>query len=185
MKKIYIVLSQSYTLLARTIKIVTKDKYSHVSISFDQKCTNMYSMGRKYKRCPFIGVYVNESIYKGIYSVAPKAEILIYELDISNEKYEMIKKLLDEYGKKSKGYNTIGLFLALFNKKVNRNKYYCSEFVYNILSDERVGIFKKTKDIVKPMDFTKIDGLKFIYEGKIIDYKLKNISYMNFEEKVI
>lgn len=30
MKKIYIVLSQSYSILAKTIKLFTKDKYSHI-----------------------------------------------------------------------------------------------------------------------------------------------------------
>ena len=84
MKKIYIVLSQSYSILAKTIKLFTKDKYSHISISFNEDCTNMYSIGRKYKYCPFVGKYMNESIYKGLYSISPRAEILIYELSISD-----------------------------------------------------------------------------------------------------
>ncbi len=173
MKKIYIVLSQSYSILAKTIKLFTKDKYSHISISFNKDCTNMYSIGRKYKYCPFIGKYMNESIYKGLYSVSPRAEILIYELTISDEKYKNIKRLLDKYGIPCKGYNFLGLVLAIFNKKINRKKYYCSEFIYKILSDDSVKLFEKTKKIVKPMDFEKIENLKLVYEGKIIDYKLK------------
>lgn len=176
MKKIYIVLSQSYSMLAKTIKLFTKDKYSHISISFDEDCTNMYSIGRK---------YMNESIYKGLYSVSPRAEILIYELTVSDEKYENIKRLLDEYGIPCKGYNFLGLVLAIFNKKINRRKYYCSEFIYKILSDDSVKLFEKTKKIVKPMDFEKIENLKFIYEGKIIDYKLKKLSTLNLFDKVI
>ena len=124
MKKIYIVLSQSYSILAKTIKLFTKDKYSHISISFDEDCTNMYSIGRKYKYWPFIGKYMNESIYKGLYSISPRAEILIYELSISDEQYENIKRLLDKYGIPCKGYNFLGLVLAIFNKKINRRKYY-------------------------------------------------------------
>ena len=185
MKKIYIVLSQSDSILAKTIKLFTKDKYSHISISFNKDCTNMYSIGRKYKYCPFIGKYMNESIYKGLYSVSPRAEILIYELTISDEKYKNIKRLLDEYGISCKGYNFLGLVLAIFNKKINRRKYYCSEFIYKILSDDSVKLFEKTKKIVKPMDFEKIENLKFVYEGKIIDYKLKKISTLNLFDKVI
>lgn len=179
MKKIYIVLTQSYSTLAKTIKLITKDKYSHISISFNEECTDMYSIGRKYKYCPFIGKYMNESIYKGLYSISKRAEILIYELNINDKQYKNIKRLLDEYGIPSKGYNLIGLILALFNKKINRKKYYCSEFIYNILSDEAVGIFEKTNNIVKPMDFTRINNLKFIYEGKITDYKLKKLLTIN------
>lgn len=184
MKKIYIVLSQSYSVLARIIKLVTKDKYSHISISFDKECTDMYSIGRKYKYYPFIGCYMNENIYKGLYSVSQRAEILIYELTISDEKYKNIKKLLDEYGISCKGYNFLGLVLAIFNKKINRKKYYCSEFIYNVLSDDSVNILKRTNNIVKPMDFLKIGNLKFIYEGKIYDYKLKKISTSNLINKV-
>lgn len=182
--KIYIVLTQSYTLLARLIRIVTKDKYSHVSLSFDEGCTNMYSIGRKYTHYPFVGVYKNESIYNGVFNLNPKAEILIYELNITNDQYDNIISLLNEYGKSSKGYNFIGLIFAIFNKKINRNKYYCSEFIYKILSDESVNLFPKTNNIVKPMDFINISGLNKIYEGKIIEYKFKNAEILMLNKKI-
>lgn len=182
--KIYIVLTQSYNLLARLIKIVTKDKYSHVSLSFDEKCTDMYSIGRKYTHYPFIGVYKNESIYKGVFNLNSKAEILIYELNVSKLQYDNIIRLLNEYGNSSKGYNFIGLILAIFNKKINRRKYYCSEFIYNILLDESVNIFPKTNNIVKPMNFTNIVGLNKIYEGNIIEYKLKSNEFLMLDKKI-
>ena len=37
MKKIYLVLSQTYSGVSKTIKIFTKEKYSHASISLDLK----------------------------------------------------------------------------------------------------------------------------------------------------
>ncbi len=178
--KIYIVLTQSYTILARLIKFVTKDKYSHISISFDKSCKKMYSVGRKYTHCPFIGEYKIESIYEGVFNLNSKSEILIYELKITKEQYDNVKKLLYKYGKSCKGYNFIGLLFAMFNKKINRQKYYCSEFIYKILSDDTVNLFEKTNDIVKPIDFKKIKGLRKIYEGKIKDYKIKdNISLLS------
>ena len=178
-KKVYIVLSQSYTMLARIIKKITNDKYSHISISFNKECSNMYSMGRKYTYFPFIGVYKNENIYKGVFNLNKNAEVLIYELNVTSKQYNNIIRLLDEYGNSSKGYNFIGLVFALFNKKLNRKKYYCSEFLYKILSDDSVNIFPKTDNVVKPMDFNKIDGLKKIYEGKIINYKNQNLNLAN------
>lgn len=184
MEKIYIVLSQSYTVLAKLIKFVTKDKYSHISLSFDEECTNMYSIGRKYTYCPFIGEYKEESIYDGVFNLNKNAEILIYELNVTKNQYENIRKLLSKYGNSSKGYNFIGLILAIFNKKINRKKYYCSEFIYKILSDEGVNIFPKTNNIVKPMDFTGIMGLNKIYEGKIIEYKLKNTEILMLNKKI-
>ena len=182
--KLYIVLSQSYTVLSKIIKYVTKDKYSHVSLSFDKECDNMYSMGRTYARWPFSGKFKKESIYKGLYAINKKAEILIYERNINKKQYNNINKLLDEYGNKSKGYNFIGLILALFNKKIDRKKYYCSELIYKILSDDSVKIFPKSKNVIKPMDFEKIKNLKKIYEGRVIDYKTRNTNLNILNKKI-
>ena len=175
MKKIYIVLSQNYTVLSRIIKNITKNKYSHISISFNKECTDMYSIGRTYKRWPFSGCYKNENIGKGVFTLNKNSEIAIYELEVSESKYSNIRKLLNEYGSKAKGYNLLGLIFALFNKKLDRKKYYCSEFIYKILSDDSVKIFPKTENIVKPMDFLKMKNLNKIYEGNIIKYKDMNI----------
>ena len=57
----------------------------------------------------------------------------------------------------------------------------CLAIAFAILA----AVFGKTKKIVKPMDFGKIENLKFVYEGKIIDYKLKKISTLNLFDKVI
>lgn len=184
MEKIYVVLTQSYTVLARLIKFVTKSKYSHVSLSFDEECTNMYSIGRKYTYCPFIGEYKKESIYAGVFNLNKNAEILIYELSVTKEQYENIKILLNKYGNSSKGYNLLGLILAIFNKKISRKKYYCSEFIYKILSDESVNLFPKTNNVVKPMDFISINGINKIYEGKIIEYKSRNIQYLKLNKSI-
>ena len=56
-KKIYVVLTQTYSGLARTIKYFTKDTYSHASISFDKVCNEMYSFGRKFKYFPLYGIF--------------------------------------------------------------------------------------------------------------------------------
>ena len=183
-RKIYIVLSQSYTILSRVIKKITKDKYSHISISFDEECTNMYTMGRTYSRWPFSGKFKRESIYKGVYKLNKKSEMLIYELEVSDKQYRNIIKLLNNYGSESKGYNFIGLIFALFNKKLDRKKYYCSEFIYKIFSDKSVKLFPKTKNVVKPMDFCNIKNLNKIYEGKVIDYKHKNVDINIFNKKI-
>ena len=171
--KIYIVLSQNYTILSRLISFITNCKYSHVSISFNKECTDMRSIGRTFKRWPLSGKYRKESIKEGLFK-KKKSKLLVYELEISKRKYNNIVSLLNEYGSKCKGYNGIGLIFAVFNKKINRNKYYCSEFVYKVLSNDKVNIFPKRKGAVKPMDFINIKRLKNIYEGYTVDYNNYN-----------
>ena len=68
--RIYIVLSQTYSVLARTIKSITHEKYSHISISFDENCDVCYE---NYLGELDIPVYsenpiVNE-LYKKLYSL--------------------------------------------------------------------------------------------------------------------
>ena len=46
MKKIYIILTHTGTILSKIIKKYTKDEFSHVSISLDVDLKEMYSFGR-------------------------------------------------------------------------------------------------------------------------------------------
>ena len=137
-KKIYIVLSQNYTILSRIIGNVTKDKYAHISISFNKQCTDMCSIGRTYKYWPFSGNYKNESIQEGVFTLNKNSKIAIYELNVTDAQYKNIKYLFSKYGSESKGYNLLGLIFAIFNKRLNRKKYYCSEFIYRVLSDDSI-----------------------------------------------
>lgn len=168
-RKIYIVLSQTYTGVARTIKFFTHDKYSHVSISFNKKCDKMYSFGRKYMYFPFIGVFSIEDIRKGLFNENKKALVAIYEVDVNKYQYKMIKRAIKDIEINNNGYNIIGLLLAEFKIKLHRNKYYCSEFVYEVLSDNKVKILDKEKVLFRPEEIVQ-DSFNKIYEGSIRNY---------------
>lgn len=60
MKKIYIIMSFTGTILSRIIKMYEHDKYCHVSISLDKKLNQMYSFGRLNPYNTFIGGLVHE-----------------------------------------------------------------------------------------------------------------------------
>ncbi len=169
MKKIYVVLSHTNSLISKIINFITKDKYSHVSISFDRNCNEMYSFGRKYKYFPFYGVFKKEELTKGLFR--NKNSIMsVYELSLNEKKYNIIKKNFEEIKNTNKGYNIIGLLLAKFKIKLNRNKYYCSEFLYEVLSNNEVNILSKDKVLFKPEEIVNGDKFKKIYEGKIKDF---------------
>lgn len=169
-KKIYIVFSQTNTILSRTIKLFTKNEYSHVSISFNKKCQTMYSFGRKYDTNPFYGVFKQENINNGLFK-KNNAKIAIYEINVSPKIYNNIKKNIKDIEKDNKGYNTIGLLLAIFDFRIERKKYYCSEFVYNVLAKDNVNLIKKTKKSIKPQYIKdNIKNLNLIYKGTVNNY---------------
>lgn len=169
-KKIYIVLTQTYTTLARIIKSITKDKYSHASISLDIKCNNMYSFGRKYIYFPFYGIFLKEDLRKGLFIRNKNALVAIYEIKVTKKQYNKIKDKIKEIEFNNKGYNIIGLLFAHFRVKLHRRKYYCSEFIYEVLSNKEIEIYNKENTLFKPEELITNNRFVKIFEGKIRDY---------------
>ena len=169
-KKVYIVFSQTNTALAKTISLITKNEYAHVSISFDKKCKTMYSFGRKYDNNPFYGVFKTENINEGLFK-KNNAKIAIYELEVSEKQYNNVKENIKNIEQDNNGYNSIGLILAIFNFRIPRKKYYCSEFVYNVLSKDNVKIIQKTNKSIRPSYIEEnIQESKLIYTGNVNNY---------------
>lgn len=54
MKKIYIILTQTGSVVSQMVKLYTRKKYGHVSISLDRELKNMYSFGRLKATNPFM-----------------------------------------------------------------------------------------------------------------------------------
>lgn len=54
-KKLYIVISQTGSIISKMLKAITGDQYNHVSISLDPRLRVMYSFGRLYPNFPFPG----------------------------------------------------------------------------------------------------------------------------------
>ena len=61
-REVYIVLTNTGTVLANVISYCTKEHLSHVSIAFDSDLREVYSFGRKYQRNPFIGGFIQEDV---------------------------------------------------------------------------------------------------------------------------
>lgn len=61
-KQVYILLTNTGSLLTKLIKIYTKKPYNHASIAFDRNLSEVYSFGRKAARNPFIGGFVKDRI---------------------------------------------------------------------------------------------------------------------------
>ena len=168
MKKIYLVLSQTYSGVSKTIKIFTKEKYCHASISLDPKCEEMYSFGRKYRYFPLLGIFKQEDLNKGLFKNRG-ALMSMYEIEVNEEQYKRIVSKIEKIKKTNKGYNIIGLLLAYFRIKLHRNKYYCSEFVYEVLSSKGVDIYDKNKIKFTPMELVE-KNFKKVYEGEIREF---------------
>ena len=174
MKRIYIILTYTGTILSRIVRVYTKKEYSHVSISLDQDLTQMYSFGRLNPYNPFIGGFVQEGIDKGTFKRFKKTKTKIYSLEISEEKYDQLETIIEDIQKQKKAYkfNFIGLLGVVLNVKIKREKcFYCAEFVKYVLEKSKV---LELPDPVKPEDFEKIEHSNEIYKGILREYKNNN-----------
>lgn len=172
MKKIYIILTYTGTILSRIVRVYTKKEYSHVSISLDQDLTQMYSFGRLNAYNPFIGGFVQEGIDKGTFKRFKKTKTKIYSLEIPEEKYEQLETIIENIQKQKTTYkfNFIGLLGVALNVKIKREKsFYCAEFVKYVLEQSNV---LELPDPVKPEDFEKIENSNEIYKGILREYKI-------------
>ena len=179
MKKIYIVLTHTGTILSKIIKTYTKDEFSHVSISLDAELKEMYSFGRLNPNNPFIGGFIHEYIDKGTFEKFNKTRANIYSLEVTEKQYKELKKNIKQIEDEKENYtfNILGLFAAGFQKKITWEKsFYCAEFVKYVLEKSNINMW--LPDIVKPEDFKRIDNIEKIYSGVLRKYKYKNANKM-------
>lgn len=176
MKKIYIVLAHTGTLLSRIIKMRTGAEYTHSSISLDEDLEQMYSFGRKYSYIAFLGGFVREGTDFGTYKRFYKTEVSVYELQVTEGQYKIINEKIEymKAHKKDYRFNVLGLFLAGFNKRLQFNKtYYCAEFVKKILEVGGIDTSELPK-VIKPEHFKMLSSAKLIYKGKLKKYRAKD-----------
>lgn len=166
---IYVVLTRTSTIISKLIHNFTRDKYTHAAIALDKDLKYMYSFGRKWTYNPFIGGFKHEDLNEGGYKFSKNLPGVIIKLQVTEEQYNKVKRLLDQfiYNQQYYKYNYLGLINNLRNKEVYYdNRFLCSEFVYYILKESGIIDFKKARNLVRPEDFLKLKG-EIIFEGDL------------------
>lgn len=170
---IYIVLSQSRTLLAQTVKLFTGDQYTHSALSLDENLEYMFSFGRRWARNPFIGCFKHESLDDDLYSSYSVLPGAVIRFPVSYEQYLGIKSQLWSFlldGHKF-SYNYSGLIGNIVGKGCeNHTKFFCSEFVYHVLRESGVCDLRKPRYLIRPQDLLGMGG-ELIYEGDLKRYR--------------
>lgn len=172
-KRLYIVISQSGTMPSKMLRIITRAKYNHVSISLADDLETMYSFGRRRTYNPFWGGFVMESPNAGTFKRFPDTKIILMSIPITEEQGMGIKARLEKMyeHRLDYHYNYIGLFLAGIHiyKKFKR-RYYCSEFVREMLVEFKIDGAKDLPRIIHPMKFEEMPAATEIYRGLLREF---------------
>ena len=172
MKKIYIVMTQTGTLLSRVIKIYSGCEYAHVSISLDKNLDQMYSFGRLNPYNPFWGGFIHERVNSGTFKRFKNTIAGIVELEVTDEQYNNLRNIIKKMEERINPYrfNILGLILVGFNIKYEmEDHFYCAEFLKYLF--EECNIENNLPRLVAPDDFKNIKGIKYIYKGKLSEYR--------------
>lgn len=170
-EKLYLLLTDTGTLLNKIIKAYTKKPYNHASIAFDSELKEVYSFGRKTARNPFIGGFVREDMNSVLFK---HANCAIYSLTVSGGQLRKIKHFIQEIEKHKEyyHYNFLGLFGVMLNKPIKRkHAYFCSQFVASVLKEGMVIDDMNEPSLIKPADLPYLADFQLIFEGNLQNYR--------------
>ena len=170
MKTIYILLTRSGTLLSNLVHFFTADTYTHASISFEHELQPLYSSARKNGVTMFPAGPCREYFHRGFYQKHCHIPCALYALDVPEETYQKAREEVwsiishgDEYH-----FNIIGLALCRLNIPYRRKKkYFCSQFVAEILQRSNALDLPKPPSIMRPSDYTRLSQLRCLYRGTL------------------
>ena len=162
------------TVPSKVVSLFTMYKYSHIAISFDEKCDVVYSFGRRNLYSILNGGFTIEYKNGDFFKKFNDTSCRIYAVTVTDEQYDYLYKTI-EFMKDNQDdykYDFVGLVLRYMKIPVTfKNRYVCSYFIAQLLKDAKIYEFDKDTCFVEPKDFENIDIFNLIYTGKFVLYR--------------
>jgi len=170
-KKIYVLLSNPTTLVAKMIGLYTRAPYNHASIAFDPELREVYSFGRKHPLIPIFGGFVREDIHSGVFE---KATCAVYSCKVSAENYMRMRNFVKTFEDNDElyTYNFLGLLGIILNMELGgENSYFCSQFVSRVFQEAGVNLLEKSAGLTTPSDLCRCPHLQLEFRGRLESYR--------------
>ena len=184
-RHIYIVLTRTNTVLSNLISLIKKDEYTHASISVNKELNTIYSVGRKHACNPFVGCFVKENLFEGVFGFHNKLKGQVLQLNVTEEQYDEVRKLLYDFDSNSDyyKYNYLGLINSLLNREsFCDERFLCSEFVYYVLNKAGIAELNKPRNLVRPQDLLNITS-EIVFEGNLKSNQFTKDNRNKFKDK--
>ncbi|MBQ8180401.1 MAG: hypothetical protein IJ010_00265 [Ruminococcus sp.] len=166
---IYLIMTQTGTRPARFFRFFTKKPYNHVSLSGDEKLSEMYSFCRTYCNFPLPATFNKEIVGKGTLGKFDFIPCEIYRIPVTSAQKSEFNRIIKHFHENHNvySYNILGLLAVYFNIEWNRKKsFVCSQFVAYTM--DKIGIpLKKAFCLYKPDDFRRFPGSTLIFSGEL------------------
>ncbi|MFD0588905.1 hypothetical protein ACFQZE_12960 [Paenibacillus sp. GCM10027627] len=167
---IFVLLTDTGTVLTKLIRSFTKDPLNHASIAFDVNLNDVYSFGRKNPSNPFFAGFVKENVRGPFFEDSMCA---LYRCRVSVTTYNSIRSQIqhfEQYHELYK-YNLVGMLGVVFNIEWERRyAYFCSQFVATVFERSGMNLVDKSPLLVTPGDLQNTSQLELVYHGSLHAY---------------
>lgn len=170
---IYVVVSRTDTVLGRLIRRSLHVEYNHCSLALDGSLDTIYSFGRKELRSVFRAGFVTEGRADGFFGVHRRSDISVVRLPVTPAQLARLREAIAAFHlhRALYKYSLLGLWYCYLGiPKKRENRYFCSQFVAEVLSEAGLSLFDKPETLVRPHDFLALPGGTVVYRGEIGRY---------------
>lgn len=172
MKNIYIILTQSGTLLSKAIKWATSEAYNHASLCLDEKFDILYSFGRLDPYNPLFGGFLVENAFTHVFGRFKYVPCMVIKKEVTNEQYKSICNTIEHFLLHSDEYrfDIPNLFFAKTSITFpHENKFFCSAFCGYVLQNAGIEITDNLAKL-RPYQFKNLKGSEVIYTGELKEW---------------
>lgn len=172
-KYIYVVLSAPGSIVAKTIHLLLRDKYTHTSIALAPDLSVMYSFSREYVHYPFYAKFRLETTDHGFLAKRRVLPAKVIAIPVTDKQYDMVQKRIDHFSSNRNiyGYNYVGMFMNLIGRAYTpKNRYTCSQFVSETLALCGIAKFDRSFSLIRPIMLSDLKG-DVLFEGNLKDYR--------------
>lgn len=170
MNSLYIFLTRTESIVSRIVHFFTNDTYTHSAIAFDEELKDIYSSARKNGIKMFPAGPCREHLDRGFYARVGRTPCAVLELRVSDEVYRRAKAEINwfmEHQDEFK-FNALGIIACKFGIAwQRRNKFFCSQFVAEILRRSKAAELPKENCLMRPGDYIFLPRIKKVFEGDI------------------
>lgn len=162
LRKVYVLLTRFSDNRSKAIGFFSGFYYTHAAIGLEEDLDTFYSFVNK--------GFIVEKISKYIKSNREPFPCQLYELKVTETVYNSIKKILNDFvlNKGLYRYAKLGLIFGLFHIPIKQKyRYFCSQFVAEVLQKSNAVELKKNSAICFPRDLQKLSELRLNFQGNL------------------
>lgn len=148
-RPLYLMLSRTESYIGKTIRLVTRYGYNHVSLSLDPRFRHWVSFARYTQGVPLAGGFVSESPERYL-AACDSVQVRIFQIGIPLSRYEKLKTLFAAANRSDSGliYNTFGALATPMGLHFSvAGAYTCLEFADAVLGTSHRSIRSLDKSL--------------------------------------